>query len=138
MLESYRIVFLSYKLWFLIKTSFLYVGMHIFFLLCIHLKCYTPSDVHLIRCALREKKWLKELMHQKRNEVLFSLMFFLCFLFWLFYFFICVLIIWLSFMHHIIIIQHMFYDLNPFISLQTCFKWHGYSSFKRKEKKLNI
>jgi hypothetical protein len=52
--------------------------------------------------------------------------------------FICVLIIWLSFMHHIIITQHMFYDLNPFIPLQTCFKWCGYSSFKKEEKNLNI
>jgi hypothetical protein len=123
-------------------TSFLYVGMHILFffvMICIHLKCYTPSDIHLIMCALCEKKWLKELMHQKWNKILFSSMFFLfLILFWIYKKFICVLIIWLSFMHHIIITQHMFYDLNPFIPLQTCFKWHGYSSFKKEEKNLNI
>jgi len=105
----------------------------------IHLKCYTPSDVHLIMSMLCEMKWLKKLMHQKRNKILFSLMFSLCFLkFGLNLFFICVLIIWLSFMHHIINMQHMFYVVNPFILLQTCFKWHAYSSFKREENDLNI
>jgi hypothetical protein len=65
-----------------------------FVMICTHLKCYTPSDVHLIMCALCEKKWLKELLHQKRNEILFSSMFFLwVFYFDYFYFFICVLII---------------------------------------------
>jgi len=55
---------------------------HIFFFFvmnCIHSKCYTPSDVHLIMCALCEQKWLKELMHQKRNKVLFLNVFPLCF-----------------------------------------------------------
>jgi len=28
--------------------------------------------------------------------------------------------------------------INPCILLQGCFKWHGYSSFKREEKNLNI
>jgi hypothetical protein len=32
----------------------------------------------------------------------------------------------------------MFYDINPFILLQGCFKWHGYSSFKRKGKNLTF
>jgi len=41
-------------------------------------------------------------------------------------------------MHDIIIIQRMFYDLDPFIDLKTCYKLHGYSSFKREEKELNI
>jgi len=30
-------------------------------------------------CALCEKKWLKELMDQKKKDVLFFSMFFLCF-----------------------------------------------------------
>jgi len=39
--------------------------------------CYTTSDVHVIMCALCEKKRLKELVDQKMKDVLFSLMFFL-------------------------------------------------------------
>jgi len=120
-----------------------------FVMICTHLKCYTPSDVHLVMCALCEKKWLKELLHQKRNKILFSSMFFLWFFYFdffffffffflvflfcfFFFFFICVLIIWLSFMHHIIIMQHMFHDLNPFIPLQTCFKWTWVFIFQKR------
>jgi hypothetical protein len=47
-----------------------------FVMIYIHLKGYTPSDVHLIMCALFEKKWLKKLMHQKKNKILFPSMFF--------------------------------------------------------------
>jgi hypothetical protein len=110
---------------------------HMFFffaMICIHLKCYTPIDVHLIMCALCEKKWLKKLMHLKRNKILFSSMLFLCVFILTIFILICVSINWLSFMHDIIIKQHMFYDLNPFIPLQICFKWHRHSSFKREEK----
>ncbi len=28
----------------------------------------------------------------------------------------------------------MFYDINPFISLQECVQWHEYSSFKWEKK----
>jgi hypothetical protein len=64
------------------ETSFLCLGMNIFFLHCdFHLLkvLKTLSDVHLIMCALCEKKQLKELMDQKRKNVLFSSIFFFCF-----------------------------------------------------------
>jgi hypothetical protein len=54
---------------------------HIFFsfiVACTHLKCYITNDVHLIMCALCEKKILKDLMNQKRKGVMISSMFFLC------------------------------------------------------------
>jgi hypothetical protein len=55
-----------------------------FIMICTYLRCYTPSDVHLIMHALCEKKQLKELMDQKSEDVLFSSMFFPMFLkFWL-------------------------------------------------------
>ncbi len=121
--------------------SFLHVGMHIFFLLChdlhsfkvLHTKWCSPYYVCIMRGEMIEiinvpkKKW--SLIVLNVLPMFFYFDFFLKF---------CVLIIWLIFMCHIIIIQHMFYDLNPFIPLQTCFKWHGYSSFKREEKDLNI
>jgi hypothetical protein len=68
-----------------------------FIVVCIHLGCYTTSNVHLIICALYEKELLKEFVNQKRKNVPFFLMFFLCsFSFWLKFILICVLIIWLS------------------------------------------
>jgi hypothetical protein len=123
--------------------SFLHVDMHIFFLLChnlhsfkvLHTKWCSPHYVCIMWIEMIEK------FNAPKNEqsIIFLNVLPMFFLFWLFYFFfICVLIIWLSFMHNIILMQHMFYDLNPFIPLQTCFKQHGYSSFKREEKDLNI
>jgi hypothetical protein len=67
-----------------------------FIVVCIHLGCYTTSHVHLIICALYEKNLLKEFVNQKRKNVPFSLIFFLCFFtfsFWLNFILICVLII---------------------------------------------
>jgi len=57
---------------------------HIFFffiVICIHLRCYIIRDVHLIMCALCDKKRLKDLVNQKRKDLIFSLMFFLCYFF---------------------------------------------------------
>jgi hypothetical protein len=119
-------------------TNFLYVGMHIcfsslpwfaFILIVTHQLMFTSLCVHYVK-----KKWLKKLMHLKRNKILFSSMLFLRVFILTIFILICVSINWLSFMHEIIIKQHMFYDLNPFIPLQICFKWHGHSSFKREEK----
>ncbi len=45
------------------------------------------------------------------------------------YIYMCVLIILLSFIHH------KPYDINPFVFLKSCFKWHGYLSFKKWRKK---
>jgi hypothetical protein len=46
-----------------------------------HLKCYIASDVHLIMRALCETKQLKDFMNQKRKDIIFSSMFFLCIFF---------------------------------------------------------
>jgi hypothetical protein len=43
-----------------------------FIMVCTHLRCYTRSDVQFIMCALCEKKWFKELMHQRKKKVVFS------------------------------------------------------------------
>lgn len=50
--------------------SFLCLVMHFFFyfiMICSHLKCYTPNNVHLIMCASCEKKQLKQLMNRKKE-----------------------------------------------------------------------
>jgi hypothetical protein len=75
-----------------------------FIVICIQLKCCTTSDVHLIMCALCENKQLKELIDQKKKDVFFYSVFFLCFFVNSEFILIHVLIIWLSFMHHIITI----------------------------------
>jgi len=59
--------------------SFLCLGMHIYFfsliVVCIHLRCYT-SDVYIIIYVLCKTKQLKELVNQKRKNIIFSSMFF--------------------------------------------------------------
>jgi hypothetical protein len=49
-----------------------------FIIICTHLRCYITNDVDLVICALCEKEWLKTLMDQKRKDIWFSSMFFLC------------------------------------------------------------
>jgi hypothetical protein len=49
-----------------------------FIVVCIHLRCYTTSDVHLVKCVLYEKKQLKISLKQKMKVIIFSSMFFLC------------------------------------------------------------
>jgi hypothetical protein len=122
--------------------NFLYVAMHNLFVLChdlhslkvLHTKWCSPHYV----CIMSKEMIERINAPKKERNIIFFNVFPMFFLFWLFIFLICVLINWLSFMHHIINMQHMFYDLNPFIPLQTSFKWHVYSSFKREEKDLNI
>ncbi len=122
-------------------TSFLYVGMYIFFLLChdldsfkvLHTKWCSPYYVCIMWKEMIE---IINAPKKEQNIIFFNIL--VVFFFLLLLFFNLCFEIWLSFMHHIIIMQHMFYDLNPFIALQTCFKGHGYSSFKREENYLNI
>jgi hypothetical protein len=71
---------------------------------CIYLRCYITSNVHLIICALCEKQQLKDLINQKKKDVIFSSMFFLCIFLLVKYNLICILIILLKFIHHIITI----------------------------------
>jgi hypothetical protein len=83
-------------LWSIFHSEFFYVWACTFFfsfiVICIHLKCYTTSDVQFIM-------WKEKLVNQKRKDVLFDV-FLMYFLFWLIFF----LIIWSSFVHHIITI----------------------------------
>jgi hypothetical protein len=46
-------------------------------MVCTHLRCYITSDVHLIMCALCEKKQLKDLLNQRKKKKN-SQCFFLC------------------------------------------------------------
>jgi hypothetical protein len=106
-----------------------------FNLTCIHSTCYT-SDVHLIMCELCEKNWLKELVDYKKKYVLFSSMFFIYiyrynFDFFTKMYFDHLLKFCVSYCYYI---AQAIHDSNPFIPLQTCFKLHGYSSFKKKKK----
>ncbi len=39
-----------------------------FIVICTHLRCYITSDVHLMMCALCEKKQLKDLVNQNRKK----------------------------------------------------------------------
>jgi hypothetical protein len=95
---------------FLSQILYVWACMHFLFFIvaCTRLKCYITNDVHFIMCALCEKKKLKDLVNQKRKDVIFSSMFFLYIS--LFSFLIscgkhvCALIIWLRSMHHIIIV----------------------------------
>jgi hypothetical protein len=60
---------------------FMFGHAHIFFffiVVCIHLTCYTTSDVHLIIYVLYEKKQLKISVKQRMKVIIFSSMFFLC------------------------------------------------------------
>jgi hypothetical protein len=122
--------------------SFLHVDMHIFFLLChdlhsfkvFHTKWCSPHYVCIMwkeiieRINAPKKEWSIIFLNVLPMFSLFCLIFF---------FHLCFDNL-IKFYAQIIMIQHMFYYLNPFIPLQTCFKWHGYSSLKRKEKDLNI
>jgi hypothetical protein len=49
---------------------------HLFsIVVCIHLKCYITSDVHLIIGALCEKQQLKDLINQKKGcNILFNVL----------------------------------------------------------------
>jgi len=41
---------------------------HLFsIMVCIHLRCYITSNVHLIICALYENQQLKDLINQKKG-----------------------------------------------------------------------
>jgi hypothetical protein len=53
---------------------------HIFFpfiVVCTHLRCCITSDVHFIMCALCENNQLKDLVNEKRKDLVLSSMFFL-------------------------------------------------------------
>jgi len=106
-----------------------------FIVVCIHLGCYTTSDVHLIISALYENKLLKEFVNQKRKNVPLSLMFF--FFFWLKIILICVLIIWLS-----SLITLLLYSTSHMISthlyLYKCVLSDIGISFKKEGKNLHI
>jgi hypothetical protein len=68
---------------------------HIFFsfiVVCTHLRYCITSDVHFIMCALCENNQLKDLVNQKRKDLIFSSMF-LCIFFNDKIILICVLII---------------------------------------------
>jgi hypothetical protein len=63
-----------------------------FIMICIHLKCYTPSDVQLIMCVLCEKKWLKKFNAPKKEQnIIFLnvLLFFFFFFLINFFFHLC-------------------------------------------------
>jgi hypothetical protein len=84
-LELCGIMFSRCKLSFLMEHFYqefpMFGHAHIvlcFIVVCIHLRCYTTSDVHFIICELYEKKLLREFVNQKRKNVPFFLMFFLC------------------------------------------------------------
>ncbi len=137
---------LSCRVWFFMEHFFSWVFyvwactyFFYFIVICIHSSCYT-SDVHLINlimCELYEKNWLKELMDHKKKIVLFSSMFFLSIYIYIFGYlkkYMCfdqLLKFCVSYCYYI---AQAIHDINPFISLQACFKWHGYSSFKKEIK----
>jgi len=146
MLESWSIVFLSCKLWFLTKhfsygVFYMWASTY-FFLLCHDLRSFKVLHIEWCspHCVCVMWKEMIERINAPKKElnIIFLNVFPMFFFILTNFFFICIFIIWLSYMHHIIIVQHMFSDFNPFIPLQTCFKWHGYSSFKGEERDLNI
>jgi hypothetical protein len=47
--------------------------------LCTHLRCYTTSDVYIVMYILCKTKQLKELMNQKRKNIIFSSIYVLTF-----------------------------------------------------------
>jgi hypothetical protein len=75
-----------------------------FIVVCTHLKCYSTNDIHLIMCALCEIVFWKN-NKLKKETCTICLNVFLCiFSFNKKLILICVLLIWLSFVHHFIII----------------------------------
>ncbi len=78
------IVFLSLRFFlrkFFYHEFYTFKHAHIFFsfiVVCIHLKCYTTNDVHFIIDALCEKRNLQKIVDQKKKDVLFFSIFFLC------------------------------------------------------------
>jgi hypothetical protein len=97
-IKDIRIVFLScnYDLWHNIfcHEFFMFRHVHIilsFIEICIFLRCYTTSDIHMIIWT----KQLKFLLNQERKDVIFSSMFLSFFSFLAKNLFWCVLIIWL-------------------------------------------
>jgi hypothetical protein len=142
-LEFCRIMLKSCRLWFFIEHFFVTIFLHLNMHICIFLHCglHSLQVLHNKWCSFHYvcitwKNTIENFNRPKRKDVLFSLIFFICF--FSSFFFLCDLIIWLSFVHHIISMQHESYDINSFILLQTCFKWNGYSSFKKREKNLII
>jgi hypothetical protein len=84
-LKLYKIMFLSHRLWFLVEIFLSWIFyvwrctiLFSFIMIFTYLRCYITNDVDLVICALCEKEWLKTLMDQKRKDILFSSMFFLC------------------------------------------------------------
>jgi hypothetical protein len=114
------------------EMSFLCLGMNIYFsFTMIYLKCYTPSDVHLIMSTFYENKWLKKLMNQKRKDILFSSMYFLCFKnFGYKIIFICVLIIWLNASHHYYKVHVLWYQ--PIYTFTKMFSMTWIFIFQKK------
>jgi hypothetical protein len=111
-LELCRIVFLSCRLWFLIKTFFVmsFLSLAFTYFLLFHCVLHSLKVLHNKWCSdhyvcIMWKQTIEKFSGPERKDVLFSSMFFLCiFLFAQQIIFICVLIIWLNFMHHIITI----------------------------------
>ncbi len=61
-----------------------------FAMICIHFNCYTPIDVHLIMCALCEKKMIEKINAPKKEQnIIFLNVIPTCFYFDYFYFDMC-------------------------------------------------
>ncbi len=89
---------------------------------CIHLKCYTTNDVHLIICTLCEE--IIETMNGPKKKMYYSPKFSsFCFFKILVkkYFDMCFDNLIKFYASHHYYIQLVLYDINQFIHLQTCF-----------------
>jgi hypothetical protein len=133
----------SHKLWFFMEHFLSWVFLCLNFghahFFPLHYDLHSFKALHnkwcsFIMCAICEKKWLKDVMNQINKDVIIFQCFSYVFFFFFFglekYFDLC-------FDNLIKIYASHHYDNKPFISLQTCFKWHGYSSFKSEKKYTN-
>ncbi len=116
--------------------NFLCLGMHIFFLFQFDLHSFKLlhkwCSPHYVWITWKELIERISGLQKEIHIILFNVLYIYTIL--IFFLKMCfdhLLKFCVSYCYYI---TQAIHGINPFIPLQTCFKWHGYSSFKKEEK----